>query len=109
MTRFVYDPTKGKVVPKHERAAAAQIHVQSDWPDYWSPMGDGVLVSGRRQAREHMAKHGKRLLEKGEEPARIAEQREKAWAESKAQEHKADSYGYRDSPGDFEVRFRRGV
>lgn len=64
MPKFVYDPETDRMVNKETR----EPMVSGDWTpvaprivgdgiEYESPI-TGELITGRRQEREHMAKHG---------------------------------------------------
>ena len=77
MTTYVWDRTKrdgkGDFVLPHEvkreakpRAALPMPYIQSDYPAYVSPLGDGV-IEGRAAKREHHKRTGTRPIDPSEQ------------------------------------------
>jgi hypothetical protein len=63
--RFRQDPKTLELVPVDEAAYMAVHHVMPDISPYRS-MVDGSIIDSRRKHHEHLARHGKRVVEADE-------------------------------------------
>lgn len=68
MTRYVYDPVTGDVVPKSDRTPRrGGLQIIKDIDGYKSRVS-GKWVDGRTQQREDLKRTGCRVLEPSENP-----------------------------------------
>lgn len=82
--KFVWSPERGELVevPTDFNQPPRAHFVQPDTPDYVSPVS-GLVVSGRRQRRNDLARSGSRPWE-GMQAERKEAERRKAYAEQRA-------------------------